>query len=206
MSHAMELIGERWALLLVRELLLGPKRFADLHRGLPGAAPNVAVQRLKELTAAGIVRRRTLPPPTAAQVYELTDWGQDLAPIVQQLSQWASRSPGMRLDAPLSADSLVLSLPTLYVPTTLLAEVVLRIGIDEFTVSVGVSCRVRRGAAPQPDVEFRGDVETLRELLVGGVGLDELVAGGRLAVLGDLAMARAFSTLFPLPETVPVPR
>src|SRR5215204_4140654 len=77
-AHALDLIGERWALLVVRELLLGPKRFTDLRAGLPNASPNVLAQRLRELEAAGIVRRRKLPPPAASRVYELTEWGQDL--------------------------------------------------------------------------------------------------------------------------------
>jgi DNA-binding HxlR family transcriptional regulator len=89
-AHALDLIGERWALLIVRELLLGPKRFTDLHSGLPGTSPDVLTQRLRELTETGVVRRRHLPPPAASWVYELTDWGAELEAVVQRLAQWGA--------------------------------------------------------------------------------------------------------------------
>ena len=81
-AHALDLIGERWALLVVRELLLGPKRFTDLRAGLPNVSPNVLAQRLRELEQAGVVRRRKLPPPAASKVYELTEWGMELEPVI----------------------------------------------------------------------------------------------------------------------------
>src|ERR1700712_4282179 len=113
-AHALDLVGERWALLVVRELVLGPKRFTDLQTGLPGASPDVLTQRLKELTGAGVTRRRRLPPPAASWVYELTEWGADLGPVLLGLARWSSRSPGMRYDAPLGTDSLLLSLMALF--------------------------------------------------------------------------------------------
>src|SRR5918992_576666 len=84
-AHALDLVGERWALLVVRELLLGPKRFTDLPAGLPNVSPNVLAQRLRELERAGVVRRRKLAPPAASRVYELTDWGLELEPVVISL-------------------------------------------------------------------------------------------------------------------------
>src|ERR671932_1050136 len=95
-AHALDFVGERWALLVVRELLLGPKRFTDLRTGLPGVSPNVLAQRLRELEQAGVVRRRRLPPPAASQVYELTEWGVDLEPVLTALGRWGSRSPAPR--------------------------------------------------------------------------------------------------------------
>src|SRR5947208_8127728 len=92
-AHALELIGDRWALLVVRELVLGPKRFTDLRAGLPRISPNVLAQRLEELERTAIVRRRKLPAPAAAWVYELTDWGSQLEPVVMALGRWAARSP-----------------------------------------------------------------------------------------------------------------
>src|SRR5918997_5673996 len=92
-AHALDLVGERWALLVVRELLLGPKRFTDLRAGLPSASPNVLAQRLRELEEAGVVRRRKLPPPAASRVYELTDWGMELEPVIIGLGRWGARSP-----------------------------------------------------------------------------------------------------------------
>src|ERR687888_870608 len=88
-AHALDLVGERWALLVVRELLLGPKRFTDLRAGLPNASPNVLSQRLRELEEATIGRRRRLPPPAGSQVYELTEWGRELEPLVISLGAWA---------------------------------------------------------------------------------------------------------------------
>src|SRR5829696_7888968 len=86
-AHALDLIGERWALLVVRELLLGPKRFTDLRAGLPGVSPNVLAQRLRELESAGVVHRRKLPPPAASRVYELTEWGEELEPVIVRLGR-----------------------------------------------------------------------------------------------------------------------
>src|SRR5690349_23072333 len=91
-AHALDLIGERWALLVVRELVLGPKRFTDLRAGLPGISPNVLTQRLEELEAAAIVQRRKLPPPASAWVYELTDWGLELESVIMALGRWGARS------------------------------------------------------------------------------------------------------------------
>src|SRR5437867_13400571 len=89
-AHALDLIGDRWALLVVRELVLGPKRFTDLRAGLPRISPNVLTQRLEELERTAIVRRRKLAPPAAAWVYELTEWGTQLEPVIAALGRWAS--------------------------------------------------------------------------------------------------------------------
>ena len=88
--RALDRVGERWALMVIRELVLGPKRFTDLRTGLPGASPNVLAQRLRELEHAGVVRRRRLPPPAASQVYELTDWGRELEPVLLALGRWGA--------------------------------------------------------------------------------------------------------------------
>src|SRR5690348_10996116 len=103
-AHSQELLGQRWTLLVVRELLLGPKRFTDLRAGIPDISPNVLGQRLRELEGTGIIRRRKLAPPAATQVYELTEWGRDLEPTVLALGVWASRSPSFPLGAPMGAD------------------------------------------------------------------------------------------------------
>src|SRR2546430_1056217 len=112
-AHALDLIGERWALLVVRELVLGPKRFTDLRAGLSGISPNVLTQRLEELEHAAILRRRKLTRPAAAWVYELTEWGMQLEPVVVALGRWAARSPFLP-EGSLSVDSLILSLRTMF--------------------------------------------------------------------------------------------
>src|SRR3712207_6795803 len=115
-AHALDLVGERWALLVVRELLLGPKRFTDLRAGLPNASPNVLAQRLRELERTGVVRRRKLPPPAASRVYELTEWGMELEPVIISLGRWGARSPLRPRDAAIGVDSIILALRTMFDP------------------------------------------------------------------------------------------
>src|ERR1700716_444202 len=114
--HALDVIGERWALVVVRELLLGPRRFTDLRAGMPGASADILAQRLRELTESGVGRRTGLPPPAGSDVSELTEWGADLEPVVTLLGQWGSRSASLNPAADSSVDSLVLSLRTLFNP------------------------------------------------------------------------------------------
>src|SRR5215204_2592046 len=106
-AHALDLVGERWALLVMRELMLGPKRFSDLRADLPGISANVLTQRLEGLEASGVLVRRRLPPPASVQVYELTPWGYESEPIFQALGRWAARSPQHDPSLPLTAVSLV---------------------------------------------------------------------------------------------------
>ena len=115
-AHASDLLGQRWALLVVRELLLGPKRFTDLRAGIPDISPNVLGQRLRELEETGVLRRRKLAPPAAVQVYELTAWGRELEPAILSLGRWASHSPSFPSDAEMGPDSLVLALQSSFNP------------------------------------------------------------------------------------------
>jgi DNA-binding HxlR family transcriptional regulator len=138
-AHALDLVGERWALLVVRELLLGPKRFTDLRAGIPKASPNVLSQRLRELERAGVVRRGKLPPPAASRVYELTDWGLELEPVIIRLGRWGARSPSKPRDAELGVDSLILSFRTMFDPRgaeEFGASYELRLGEDRFRAEV----------------------------------------------------------------------
>jgi DNA-binding HxlR family transcriptional regulator len=203
-AHALDLVGERWALLIVRELLLGPKRFTDLRHGLPSAAPNVAAQRLRDLEAAGVLRRRALPPPAASKVYELTEWGLELEPVVRALGKWGSRSPRMQHDAPLSVDSLVLAMRTLFEPakaTGFAAAFALRIDEDEFRASVvDGHFRIERSSTGPADVTVIADGTVLNEVIWGDHDLDEAMRDGLVRVEGDLASVRRFIELFPLPE------
>lgn len=115
-AHALDLVGERWALLVVRELLLGPRRFSDLRQTLGGISPNVLSQRLADLEAADILRRRQLPPPAACHVYGLTPWGLMLEPVILELLKWGVRSPRFQRGQPLSADAMALSFKAMYDP------------------------------------------------------------------------------------------
>jgi DNA-binding HxlR family transcriptional regulator len=205
-AHALDLIGERWALLVMRELMLGPKRFSDLKADLPGISANVLTQRLDGLEKTGLVRRRKLPPPAPAQVYELTDWGYEAEPVVQALGRWATRSPAHDPRLPLSATSLMLSFRTMQCADRLAgleARIGFRIGAETFVATVaGGRVDARRGEAEGADAIFTGSPEAIAAAIYGGVPLEALAADGALRIEGDEAVARRFTTLFPLPPKV----
>ena len=203
-AHALDLIGERWALLVVRELLLGPKRFTDLRAGLPHASPNVLAQRLRELEAVGVVRRRKLPPPAASKVYELTDWGLELEPVIVRLWRWGARSPFRPRDAGLSVDSLILSCRTMFDPRAaegLTASYELRLGEDRFHAEVADGrFEIARGNAVRPDATVETDPATLAALVYNGRPLSEARRSGDVEIEGDESAVERFLSLFPLPE------
>jgi DNA-binding HxlR family transcriptional regulator len=203
-AHALDLVGERWALLVVRELLLGPKRFTDLRAGLPNASPNVLAQRLRELEAAGVVRRRKLPPPAASRVYELTDWGLELEPVVIRLGRWGARSPSLPREAGLGTDSLILSFRTMFDPRAakgIEAVYELRLGEDRFRAEVADGrFEILRGSADRPDATIASDSATLAALVYGGQPLAGALRSGDVEIKGDEAAVERFLTLFPLPE------
>lgn len=204
-AHALDLVGERWALLIVRELLLGPKRFTDLRGGLPHASTNILSERLRELEHNAIVRRRRLPPPAASSVYELTEWGQELEPIVTQLGAWGARSPIPPDVQEIGVDSIVLALGSLFDTETagdLSASYDLRIGEDRFRVEIGDGeVKLGRGEVPEPDATLTlPDAPTVAALLTGQLNFDEAVASGALQIEGGKQAAKRFFRLFPMPE------
>jgi DNA-binding HxlR family transcriptional regulator len=204
-ARGLDFVGERWALLIVRELLLGPKRFTDLRKGLRKASPNVLSQRLDELEQAGVIQRRTLPPPAAARVYELTDWGLELEDVVMALGGWAARSPGPPSDAPIvSPDSVVLALRARFDPAAAPASDAryeLRFGEDRFGIEVvDGELRVARGNLEDADVTIATDTDTLNAVLWGDQTLAQAQRSGALTVEGDEAAAKRFVQLFPMPE------
>jgi DNA-binding HxlR family transcriptional regulator len=195
-AHASDLLGQRWALLVVRELLLGPKRFTDLRTGIPDISPNVLGQRLRELEAAGILRRRKLPPPAATQVYELTEWGTDLEPAVLALGRWASRSPGFPLGAPMGPDSLVLALKTTFQldrADGLDATYELWLGEIPYSIRVNGGFDAQRGEAGGADATIRSDANTLAGIIFGARPLGKAINSGRIQVDGS---RRAVNALF----------
>ncbi len=206
-AHALDLVGERWALLVVRELLLGPKRFTDLRAGLPNASPNVLAQRLRELEGAGVVRRRKLPPPAASRVYELTDWGEELEPVIISLGRWGARSPSRPRDAGLGVDSLILSFRTMFDPHAgdrLTASYELRLGEHSFRAEVADGqFEISRGGAEQPDAVIEADPATLAALVYNGRELAEALRSGEARIEGDRSAVEYFLTLFSLPESAP---
>ena len=207
-AHALDLVGERWALLVVRELLLGPKRFTDLRAGIPNVSPNVLSQRLRELEGVGVVRRRRLPPPAASRVYELTDWGMELEPVVISLGRWGARSPSLPRGAELGVDSLILSFRTMFDPRAaegLEASYELRLGEEVFRAGVaGGRLEIDRGIAERPDASIETDAGTLAALVYEGRPLEEALRSGDAKILGERSAAERFLTLFPLPQPAAV--
>ena len=208
-AHALDLVGERWALLVIRELLLGPKRFSDLRADLPGISADTLTQRLEGLEAIGLVLRRRLPPPSSAQVYELTPWGYEAEPIVQTLGRWATRSPGHDPSLPLSGTSLMLSFRTMFAADRargLKARIGFRIGAETFRVSIaGGRIEAVRGETAGADLVLAGTPPAIAGFVYGGVPLAALEAEGAVTVEGDRRVADRFATLFPLPTKADVP-
>jgi DNA-binding HxlR family transcriptional regulator len=202
-AHALDLIGERWALLVMRELMLGPKRFSDIRADLPGISANTLTQRLEGLEANGLVVRRRLPPPASAQVYELTEWGYEAEPIVQTMGRWATRSPAHDPTMPLSATSLMLSFRTMGDRARmkgLKGKIGFRIGEESFMVTIADGrMQAERGAVAGADLVLTGAATAIAGAVYGGVPIAALEAEGALAVEGDRALAARFVTLFPLP-------
>jgi DNA-binding HxlR family transcriptional regulator/putative sterol carrier protein len=204
-ARALDVVGERWALLVVRELLLGPKRYTDLRRGLRNASPNVLSERLRELERAGVVRRRKLPPPAGSRVYELTDWGLELEETVMSLGRWGARSPTPPSDAPIvSADSVILALRARFdsgAAHGLRASYELRLGEDRFRIEVADDqIEAARGGADQADATIDTDPDTLDAVLWGGRPLADAKRSGSMTIVGDKAAVERFVRLFPMPE------
>jgi DNA-binding HxlR family transcriptional regulator/putative sterol carrier protein len=191
------LLGQRWALLVVRELLLGPKRFTDLRTGIPDISPNVLGQRLRELEESGIVRRRRLAPPAAAQVYELTQWGGELEPAVLALGRWASGSPSFPRGSEMGPDSLVLALKSTFDPAKadgLEARYELRLGEVPFRISVNEGdFQAARGEAESPDATVSADPNTIAGVVFGESRLRKAVEAGDVRIDGS---RRAVNALF----------
>ena len=205
-AHALDLVGERWALLVVRELLLGPKRFTDLRSGLPGVSSNVLTERLGGLEEAGVVRRRNLPPPAASKIYELTDWGMELEPVIDRLGRWGARSPSKPKDAPIGVDALILSFRTMFSPEVaegLKSRYELRLGEDRFRAEVADRrFEIVRGSAENPVAVVEADAGTLSALVYGDRSLADALSSEDVRVEGDKQAVERFLTLFPLPEPV----
>jgi DNA-binding HxlR family transcriptional regulator len=208
-AHALDLVGERWALLVMRELMFGPKRFSDLRTSLPGISANVLTQRLEGLEEVGLVVRRKLPPPAASKVYELTEWGYESEPIFQALGRWAARSPTHDPSLPFGTSSLLLSLRTMLDPARaggLTVRVGFRIGAETFVAHVADGrIEVAAGSADDADVIFTGKAAVIAGAIYGSQSLAALEAEGALRIDGDRALAERFVTLFPLPEKAQMP-
>jgi DNA-binding HxlR family transcriptional regulator len=206
LAHALELVGERWALVLVSDLLRGPKRFTDLQRGQPRIPSNVLSARLKELEDAGIVRRQVLPRPASGVGYELTEYGRELEDVVLRLGLWGAKSmPEPRPDEIITADTVLLALRSTFRPEAarqLQADYELRLG--EIVVHARVdhgALEVDEGPLAHADLVLETDVN-LHPLLTGGLSPAEAIESGRVRVRGKRKLFERFVEVFHIP---PVP-
>jgi len=210
-ARALDIVGERWALLVVRELILGPKRFTDLRAGLPRVGPDMLAARLRELEEAGVVRRGELPPPAASKVYELTEWGTELAPVLQALGRWGSRAPMPDTAPPLGVDAAVVALETTFdaeAAAWVDAVYELTLADQVFTLEIAAGrLEITRGHAPAgvtPAASLATDTSTLAAVVWHGQPIERALTEGALRIEGDPEAAADFVGLFAPP--VPVGR
>ncbi len=205
-AFALELIGERWALLVVRELMLGPRRFSDLRASLPGISAKVLTERLEGLEASGVLTRRKLPPPVSGQVYELTEWGYLAEPLMQELGRWAVRSPSHDPALPITPVAAMLSLRTMIDHDAARAfDAVLgfEIGEDRFDARLEQGeLAIRRVNRNAEGAQFRfvaPSASALLPLFYGKLPLVDAIRDFGLVVEGDVGLAMRFVSLFSLP-------
>lgn len=201
-AHALELIGERWALLVLRELMLGARRFSELRADLPGISANVLTQRLTDLEARGLVAKKRLPPPANVQVYEATEWGLEAEPIVQALGRWAARSPQHDPTLPISGVSILLSFRTMFDPQRardMEATIAFRFAEERYFVRIaGGQLVAERGEPEAADLTITAEPSLLAAVVYGKQPLD------LIGIDGDRALAGRFVDLFHLPPKVSV--
>lgn len=200
-AHALGLVGERWSLLIVRELMQGPKRYTDIAAGLPGIGTNILAGRLRHLEEAGVARRRKLPPPAASIVYELTEYGAGLDEVMHALGRWGARTlgpPGP--DDEISPQWGLNAFPVLFDAERargLTETYVIRVDDDVFTARIEDGrLRTELGATEAPDLDVTMDMETFFVLTTGELEPAEALAQGRLRADGEpAALARCFTVL-----------
>ncbi|HEX2292264.1 MAG TPA: helix-turn-helix domain-containing protein [Gaiellaceae bacterium] len=208
-AHALELVGERWALLIVRELLDGPKRYTDLSAGIPGIGTNILAGRLRDLEEAGVIEKRQLPPPAAAKVYELTPYGEELREPLYALGRWGARSLG----PPTAEDKLAPGWLVNAVRATCtggcLPDRVFELRVDDHAVTVrfeGDELVVAKGSSEESDPVIETDPATLFSIAAGQVSVDDALRTKSLTVSGDRKAAERFLLLFSFDEPRPVSR
>jgi DNA-binding HxlR family transcriptional regulator len=195
-AHALRLVGERWALLVVLELMHGPKRYTDLTDNLPGIGTNILASRLRDLEAHGLVTKRTLPPPAASRVYELTEYGQALRPVIRELALWGARSLGPPTDADeLFPGWLANALDTVLAPFAPPGRFEFRAGEE---VASLVDGEASAGPIEEPDVVVEGDPEGIYHMFVDR-RLD------LVSVQGDRALLEQLVDVAPIPVDLPAP-
>lgn len=200
LAHAMELLGERWAMLVLRELAYGARRFSELKADLTGISANVLTQRLAELESRGLVRKSKLPPPASIQVYEATEWGLEVVPLIASLGRWAARSPWHNPTLRMSHVSVIMSLQTLISAERadgLHARIGFRFGDVGYVTTIHDGrLDVERGPVENCDLTFTGTPSAVADVIHGGAPLETI------EVKGDMKLEKRFLTLFPLPPKI----
>jgi DNA-binding HxlR family transcriptional regulator len=210
LAHALSLVGERWSLLIVRDLLRGPRRYTDLAQGLPGIGTNILAARLRELEAAGIVAKRKLPPPWASTVYELTDYGAELKEALYSLARWGARTLGPpQPDEELYPEWGVSGLAALFDAAAaqgLTETYVFVVDGDAFTARVvNGSLSVSLGAANDADAVVETDMATFFALATGELELRDAAERGLARIDGDpKALDRCFRVFSLTPRAAAV--
>jgi DNA-binding HxlR family transcriptional regulator len=208
-AHALDLVGERWSMLVVRELLVGPRRFTDLVHGLPGIGTNILSARLKQLEQGGIVKRRRLPPPAASAVYELTEYGRELEPILHALGRWGAKSMGSRQPTQsLRSSWLAVALQAFSHPEASMGireTYELRLGDAVFHARIDDgSVRVLDGPTEVPDLVIEIADETLIAFLSGALDAGEALRTSAVQISGDEERLLRFREIFRFPAPEPV--
>jgi DNA-binding HxlR family transcriptional regulator/putative sterol carrier protein len=191
LAYALDVVGERWTLLIIRELLTGPRRFKDLLNGLPGISTNLLSERLKNLEQQGILSRRILPPPAGSTVYELTTLGQGLERAMIELGRWGSRlfPTSLDSDALPSLGAIALAIKAFFDPER--AQGVnetyeLHLGDEALQVQIKESeIQVRQGISLNPDTIFHTEMQVYLGLFAGQLKPDEAIAEGLIRIEGD---------------------
>ena len=205
-AFAMELVGERWSMLIIRELMLGGRRFSDLRASLPGISAKVLTERLAGLEQASVLTRRKLPPPSASQVYELTEWGYFAEPAIQELGRWAARSPEHNPQLPLSTVSFMLSLRTMIdhvAATAIDVTAGFTVAGESYLAELkGGHMPVRRAEPGEGEIRFAADEPLpLLRVFYGKQPLAQAEQAG-VTFHGDRALAERFIALFALPPKI----
>ncbi|MGZ3508963.1 MAG: winged helix-turn-helix transcriptional regulator [Vulcanimicrobiaceae bacterium] len=200
LARAIEIVGERWAVLIIRDLLVGPKRFTDLHHGLPKIPTNVLTARLKELEAAGVVRRRVLPRPAGSVIYELTEYGMELEDVVVGLGRWGAKL----LDEPrpgeiITVDSITMAMRSTFHPEAArglhagyelhFGDIVIHASVDDGKLEAGA------GPLPAPDLIIEAG-PSIKDLMAGAIGPTEAVENGVVRLTGNADLLTRFAEIF----------
>ena len=203
LAYSLDVIGERWTLLLIRELLTGPQRFTDLLRNLPGIGTNLLAARLKDLEEVGVVERRTLPPPAASAVYDLTDLGRELQPALVELLRWGNKLPRAPKRTEYSRPGwAILAMHAAFQPEAAkgvkdtyefrIGDEVFYARIDDGAIETG------QGHAGNPDLVIAADLQTFLDL-ASTLPIAQAIASDKIRVEGDLAAVERLAQVFDLP-------